>query len=54
VYNVQVHYWAGSSCSTSSGPTNMTLSIAVGGQILGSYSYVINPDQRIDIASFQI
>ncbi len=53
-YNVQVHYWAGSACSTSAGPTNMTLSISVGGQILGAYNYVINPDDRIDIASFQI
>ncbi len=53
-YNVQVHYWAGSSCSTSAGPTPLTLSIAVGGRVLGAYNYVINPDQRIDIASFTL
>jgi hypothetical protein len=54
VYSVRVHYWAGASCSTSAGTTNMTLSIAVGGRILGAYSYAINPDQRIEIAQFQI
>lgn len=54
VYGVEVHYWAGASCSTRAGVTNMTLSIAVGGQLLGSYSYAISPDQRISIAQFQI
>ncbi|MEM9071755.1 MAG: MopE-related protein [Myxococcota bacterium] len=53
-YGVQVHYWAGSACSTNAGPTAMTLSISVGGRVLGAYNYVINPDQRIDIASFRI
>ncbi len=54
IYSVQVHYWDGSACSTSAGPTPLTLSIAVGGRVIGAYNYVINPDQRIDIASFQI
>ena len=54
VYRVQVKYWDGSSCSTNAGPTQLTLSIAVGGRIVGAYNYMINPSQSVDIASFQI
>ena len=54
IYAVRVHYWAGASCSTSAGTTNLTLSIAVGGRVIGAYTYAINPDQRIEIAQFQI
>lgn len=54
VYRVEVHYWSGSGCSTNQGTTQLTLSVAVGGQIIGAYNYTINPNQRIDIISFQI
>lgn len=53
-YAVEVHYWDGSACSTSAGPTQMTLSISVGGRVLGAYNYVINAGDRIPIASFRI
>lgn len=53
-YSVEVHYWDGNRCSTSAGPTQMTLSISVGGRVLGAYNYVINPGDRIPIASFRI
>ncbi len=53
-YRVQVHYWDGSPCSTGSGPTNLTLSIAIGGQVRGAWNYTISPGERVDMAAFQI
>ncbi|MEO0324544.1 MAG: MopE-related protein [Myxococcota bacterium] len=53
-YDVMVNYWSGSTCSTNAGPTNLTLSISVGGQVIGSYAYTIQPNQRLSIAQFQI
>lgn len=53
-YNVEVHYWDGSACSTGQGPTNMTLSVAVGGQIRGAWQYTISPGQRIPVVQFPI
>ncbi len=54
VYKVEVHYWAGSNCSTSAGPTPITLSISVGGQVIGAYNYVLNANDRVAVATFQI
>ncbi len=53
-YNVEVHYWDGSGCSTGAGPTNMTLSVAVGGQVRGAWQYTIQPGQRIPVVQFPI
>ena len=53
-YQINVHYWDGSRCSTNAGPTTFTLSISVGGQIIGAYNYTISPGQRVNVASFQI
>jgi hypothetical protein len=53
-YQVTVQYWDGARCSTDAGPTTFTLSIAVGGQIIGAYNYTIAPGQQVDVATFQI
>jgi len=53
-YQVTVQYWDGARCSTGAGPTTFTLSIAVGGQIIGAYNYTISPGQQVDVATFQI
>lgn len=53
VYSVEVNYWDGG-CSTQNGTTQLTLSVAVGGQVIGAYNYTINPSQRIQVISFQI
>ena len=31
-----------------------TLSIAVGGRVIGAYNYVLAPQQRADVANFTI
>jgi len=51
-YRVVVHYWG--ECNSGAGPTQVTLSIAVGGQIIGAYNYVLAPEQRADVANFTI
>jgi len=53
-YQVTVQYWDGARCSTNAGPTTFTLSIAVGGQIIGAYNYTIAPGQQVDVATFEI
>ncbi len=53
-YQVTVQYWDGARCSTAAGATTFTLSIAVGGQIIGAYNYTIAPGQQVDVATFQI
>jgi len=53
-YQVTVQYWDGARCSTGAGATTFTLSIAVGGQIIGAYNYTIAPGQQVDVATFQI
>lgn len=53
-YQVTVQYWDGARCSTGAGATTFTLSIAVGGQIIGAYNYTISPGQQVDVATFQI
>jgi len=51
-YAVEIHNYSG--CNTAMGQTNTTLSIAVGGRILGSYAYGIYPNQRIQVTSFSL
>ena len=53
-YRVSVRYWAGAPCSTGAGPTTFTLSIAVGGQIIGAYNYTLSPGQQVEVANFQL
>ncbi|MEM7449703.1 MAG: hypothetical protein AAF355_15820 [Myxococcota bacterium] len=51
-YRAELHYWG--ECNSGAGPTNTTLSISVGGQVIGAYQYVLNPQQRVQVASFNI
>ncbi|MBC7173948.1 MAG: DUF2135 domain-containing protein [Polyangiaceae bacterium] len=54
LYKVEVHYWAENACSANQGPTPITLSISVGGRVIGAYNYVLNPHDRVAVATFQI
>lgn len=51
-YKVVVHYWG--ECNTAAGPTSATLSIAVGGEIIGAYNYELTPTQKVQLATFVI
>jgi len=51
-YRVEVHYWG--ECNSHAGPTQITLSIAVGGRVIGAYNYVLAPEQRAEVANFTI
>ena len=50
-YQVEVHYWG--DCNVAS-TTQATLSIAVGGQIIGAYQVVLNPRERQPVAYFNM
>ena len=51
-YQVDVNYF--SNC-TNAGPTTVRLSISVGGQIIGQYSYTLQtPRQRVTLARFKV
>src|SRR6185503_13603258 len=50
-YQVELHYWG--ECG-GAGPTLTTLSIAVGGRIIGAYNVTLMPQQRIAVATFNI
>ncbi|MEM9191179.1 MAG: MopE-related protein [Myxococcota bacterium] len=51
-YQIQAHYWG--DCGSGAGPTNATLSIAIGGQLQGSYQLMLRPQERQNIASFVV
>jgi len=51
-YQVAVDYWG--DCNSNAGPTTATLSISVGGRVVGAYNYTLAPDQRATVATFQI
>ena len=50
-YRVEVHYWG--DCGAA-GVTPATLSIAVGGQIIGAYNVTLQPRERQPVAMFTI
>ncbi|MEQ8461923.1 MAG: MopE-related protein [Sandaracinaceae bacterium] len=50
-YVIDVHYWG--DCGVA-GTTQATMSIAVGGQILGAYNVTLNPRDRQRVASFMM
>jgi tRNA (guanosine-2'-O-)-methyltransferase len=53
IYEVEVHYWG--QCSvTGGGPTNVTVSVAVGRQIAGQYSHSLLPGERVRILRFVV
>lgn len=51
-YQVDLHYWG--DCHTGNPPTTATVSIAVGGRIIGAYNYTFAANQRSTIATFNI
>lgn len=50
-YVIDVHYWG--NCGVA-GTTQATMSIAVGGQVIGAYNVVLNPRDRQRVASFMM
>lgn len=50
-YKVALHYWG--PCGKNAA-TTATVSIAVGGKVLGSYNFSLVPEQRVTVASFVI
>jgi hypothetical protein len=51
-YQVALHYWG--ECNSNAGPTNTTLSISVGGRVIGAYNYTLAPNQRVTVATFTL
>lgn len=51
-YRVELHYWG--ECSTDAGPTTATVSLAVGGKLIGTYNYTMNPNQRATVVTFAV
>ena len=52
IYQVEVQYWG--ECVTGGGPTNVTISIAVGRQIAGQYRHSLLPGERIRVVRFVV
>jgi tRNA (guanosine-2'-O-)-methyltransferase len=52
IYEVAVHYWG--ECLGSGGPTELTLSVAVGRRIAGQYRQSILPGERIRVLRFVV
>jgi hypothetical protein len=52
IYEVEVHYWG--ECITAGGPTNVTVSVAVGREIAGQYVHSVLPGERIRLVRFVV
>lgn len=52
IYDVEVHYWG--ECVSSGGPTKVTVSVAVGRRIAGTYRQTLLPGERIRVLRFII
>ena len=52
IYAVEVHYWG--ECITAGGPTNVTVSVAVGREIAGQYVHTLLPGERIRLVRFVV
>ena len=53
IYQVEIHYWG--QCSISGGgPTNVTVSVAVGREIAGQYSQSLLPGERVRVLRFVV
>jgi hypothetical protein len=51
-YKIAVHYYG--ECASGAGPTAATVSVAVGGSVVGTYEHTLSPTQRAPIASFDL
>ncbi len=52
IYRVEVHYWG--ECITGGGPTNVTISVAVGREIAGQYVHSLLPGERARVLRFVV
>ena len=52
IYEVELHYWG--ECITGGGPTDVTVSVAVGRRIAGQYLVTLLPGERIRVVRFVI
>jgi len=52
IYEVEVHYWG--ECISGGGPTEVTVSVAVGRRIAGQYRLIVLPGERIRVARFVV
>ena len=52
VYEVEAHYWG--ECGSAGGPTNVTISVAIGRRIAGQYLQSLLPGERIRVLRFVI
>lgn len=52
IYEVEIHYWG--ECITGGGPTEVTVSVAVGREVAGQYRHSLLPGERIRILRFVI
>jgi hypothetical protein len=52
IYEVELHYWG--ECVSSGGPTNVTISVAVGRRIAGQYRHSLLPGERIRVLRFVV
>ncbi len=52
IYEVEVHFWG--ECLTGGGPTNVTVSVAVGRKIAGQYRHSLLPGERVRVLRFVV
>lgn len=52
IYEVEVHYWG--ECISAGGPTDVTVSVAIGRQVAGQYRLVLLPGERVRVVRFVI
>jgi tRNA (guanosine-2'-O-)-methyltransferase len=52
IYEVELRYWG--ECITAGGPTNVTVSVAVGREIAGQYTHSLLPGERIRVLRFVV
>jgi hypothetical protein len=51
-YRVELHYLF--ECDTDAGPTTATVSVAVGGEVIGSYNLTLTPTSRETVVRFEL
>ncbi len=52
IYEVVIHYWG--ECISGGGPTDVTVSVAIGRKIAGQYRLILLPGERVRVVRFVI
>ena len=52
IYEVEIHYWG--ECISGGGPTDVTVSVAIGRKIAGQYRLILLPGERARVVRFVI